>query len=79
MFFSKNPAPVPNGETIFSSLALTLKSRESREDCVRRDLMHRLKRICANLSSAEFEALVLKMTREQLRGEGEVNGRTRPR
>ena len=79
MSFSKKPAPVPNGETIFSSLALTLKSRENREDCVRKDLMHRLKRICANLSSAEFEALVSKMTREQLRGEGDVHGTIRSR
>ena len=78
MFFSKKPATVPKGETIFSSLALNLKSQESREDCVRRDLTHRLKRICENLSVAEFEALVLKMTREQLRGEGVVHGRIRP-
>jgi len=60
MFFSKRPARVPNGETIFSSLALTLKSQESRDDCVRKDLMHRLKEVCANLSSAVFEAFVLK-------------------
>jgi len=78
MFFSKKPALVPSGETIFSSLALSLKSQESREDCVRKDLMLRLKRVCENLSSAEFEVLVLKMTREQLRGEGAVHGRTRP-
>jgi len=78
MFFSKKPARVPSGETIFSSLALNLKSQESREDCVRNDLMRRLKRVCENLSSAEFEVLVLKMTREQLRGEGAVHGRTRP-
>jgi hypothetical protein len=78
MLFSKKSARVAEGETIFSSLALNLKSQESREDCVRRDLMHRLKRVCENLSSAEFEALVLKMTREQLRGEGVVHGRTRP-
>lgn len=78
MFFSKEPARVPTGETIFSSLALNLKSQESREDCVRKDLMLRLKRVCENLSSADFEALVLKMTREQLRGEAVAHGRTRP-
>jgi hypothetical protein len=78
MFFSKKPARVPSGETIFSSLALNLKSQESREDCVRKDLMVRLRKVCENLSSAEFEALVSKMTREQLRGEGGVHGRTRP-
>ena len=77
MFFSKKPVRVTSGETIFSSLALNLKSQESREDCVRNDLMLRLKRVCENLSSAEFEVLVLKMTREQLRGEGVVRGRTR--
>ena len=66
------------GETIFSSLALNLKSHESREDSVRKDLTHRLQNVCADMSIAEFESLVLKMTREQLRGEGAVHGRTRP-
>jgi hypothetical protein len=78
MLFSKKSTRVAEGETIFSSLALNLKSQESREDCVRKDLAQRLKRVCANLSSADFEALVLKMTREQLRGEGAVHARTRP-
>ena len=78
MFFSDKPTRVPNGETIFSSLAIDLKSQESREDCVRKDLIRRLKHVCQNLSSADFEALVLQMTREQLRGEGVVHGRTRP-
>jgi hypothetical protein len=77
MLFSKKSTRVAEGETIFSSLALNLKSQESREDCVRKDLAQRLKRVCANLSSADFEALVLKMTREQLRGEGAVHARTR--
>jgi hypothetical protein len=77
MLFSRNPTQVHKGETIFSSLALNLKSQDSREDCVRKDLTARLKRVCENLSSADFEALVLKMTREQLRGEGAVHGRTR--
>jgi hypothetical protein len=78
MIFSTKAGRVPDGETIFSSLALNLKSQESREDCVRKDLTQRLKHICEHLSSTEFEALVLKMTREQLRGEGAVHGRTRP-
>jgi hypothetical protein len=78
MLFSKKSTRVAEGETIFSSLALNLKSQESREDCVRKDLAQRLKRVCDNLSSADFEALVLKMTREQLRGEGAVHARTRP-
>jgi hypothetical protein len=78
MIFSITPMRVPNGETVFSSLALSLKSQESREDSVRKDLMNRLKHVCDKMSSAEFEALVLKMTREQLRGEGVVHGRTPP-
>jgi hypothetical protein len=78
MIFSMKPMRVPNGETIFSSLALSLKSQESREQCIRKDLMQRLKPICDNMSSAEFEALVSKMTREQLRGEGAVNGKPQP-
>jgi hypothetical protein len=78
MKFSMTPMRVPNGETIFSFLALSLKSQESREDSVRKDLMNRLKAVCDNMSSAEFEALVLKMTREQLRGEGVVHGKTPP-
>ena len=78
MLFSKKSARVTNGETIFSSMALDLKSQENREDSVRKDLTQRLTRVCENLSSADFEALVLKMTREQLRGEGVVHGRTRP-
>ena len=49
---------------------LNSASHESREECVRKDLTSRLKRACENLSSADFEALVVEMTREQLRGEG---------
>ena len=78
MLFSKKSTRPAEGETIFSSLALNLKSQETREDSVHKDLTDRLKRVCENLSSAEFEALVLKMTREQLRGERVVHGRTRP-
>jgi hypothetical protein len=78
MIFSMTPMRVPNGETIFSFLALSLKSQESREDSVRKDLMNRLKPVCDKMSSAEFETLVLKMTREQLRGEGVVHGKTPP-
>ena len=43
---------------------------ESREDCIRKSLVQRLKAVCAHLSSEDFDALVLKMTREQLRSEG---------
>jgi hypothetical protein len=40
-----------------------------REDSVHRDLARRLESICKELSSVDFEALVAKMTTEQLRGE----------
>ena len=46
------------------------KSVGSRADTVRKDLSDRLKGVCQNLSTSEFQALVAKMTREQLRGEG---------
>lgn len=62
----------------FNSLELDSENLESREDCVRKDLARRLNNICQNLSSGDFEALVMKMTREQMRGEGVTNGRLRP-
>jgi hypothetical protein len=40
-----------------------------REDSVHRDLARRLESVCKELSSVDFEALVAKMTTEQLRGE----------
>ncbi|MEX2109332.1 MAG: hypothetical protein WD802_01840 [Gemmatimonadaceae bacterium] len=40
---------------------------EEREVFVRTDLTRRLKKICENMSGAEFEVLLAKMTREQLR------------
>ena len=77
MIFSMKQAPILKGETIVS-LAQSLKTQESREDSVRKDLVLRLKCVCADMSSTEFDALVLQMTREQLRGEGAVHRRTRP-
>lgn len=61
-------------------IPLTLKARppaplksadigESHEDFVNRSLRRRLKDVCAKLSREDFDALVGKMTREQLRGE----------
>ncbi len=67
-----------SGKTVLSSPDLDSESPESREDCVRKDLTRRLKRICENLSSVDFEALVVKMTREQLRGEGITGRHIRP-
>jgi hypothetical protein len=53
-------------------------SLESREDCVRKDLTRRLEHICEHLSRADFAALILDMTREQLRGEGVIGRKTLP-
>ena len=63
---------------VSSTLDLVSESRESREDCLRKDLTRRLKNVCDNLSSTDFDALVLKMTREQMRGEGVSHSRLRP-
>jgi hypothetical protein len=63
---------------VSNSVDLDSESHETREECVRKDIAHRLKRICENLSSGEFEALVMKMTREQMRGEGVSHSRLRP-
>jgi hypothetical protein len=61
-----------------NSLDFDSESPESREDCLRKDLARRLQNVCDNLSSVDFEALVLKMTREQMRGEGVSHSRLRP-
>jgi len=42
---------------------------ETRENCLREDLTRRLTTVCADLSGADFEALVQRMIVEQLRGE----------
>jgi hypothetical protein len=52
---------------------------ESREDSIRRDLTLRLKHSCEHLSHVDFETLISDMTREQLRGEGILGRRIRPR
>ena len=44
-------------------------SSEAREDSVRKGIALRLKCICKDLPIVEFQALVAKMTSEQLRGE----------
>jgi hypothetical protein len=61
-----------------NSLDLDSESLESREDCLRKDLARRLKKVCANLSSGDFDVLVMKMAREQMRGEGVSQSRLRP-
>jgi hypothetical protein len=62
--------PVPPADADRDSLDLHPDSPESREDCIRKSLIKRLKTVCADLTPTDFEALVLKMTREQLRSEG---------
>jgi tRNA G37 N-methylase TrmD len=44
-------------------------SSEDRENSVRKDITRRLKCICNELSIVEFQALVARMTSEQLRDE----------
>ena len=56
---------------------MTITSRrdlnsEDRENSVRKDITRRLESSCKELSRAEFQALVAKMTREQLRGERSI-------
>lgn len=43
---------------------------ERREDFVHKDLTRRLKKVCEKLAPVDFDALMHKMAREQLRGEG---------
>lgn len=66
------------GRSVFSWPDINSEIPESREDCVRKDLTRRLKRVCEHLSGVDFEALVVKMTREQLRGEGITGRHIRP-
>lgn len=63
---------------VLNSLDLESESPGTREDCVRKDLARRLERICENLSRVDFEALIMKMAREQMRGEGVTHSRLRP-
>jgi hypothetical protein len=45
------------------------ESPEHREECVKNDLLNRLKGVCKDLPDEEFQDLVAAMTREQLRSE----------
>ena len=42
---------------------------EQREECVRNDLLKRLRPVCKDLPEQDFQDLVAAMTREQLRSE----------
>jgi hypothetical protein len=57
------------GKALLSPPALTVDGRDKREEIVHTELARRLKGICGNLESADFEALLVQMTSEQLRGE----------
>jgi len=46
------------------------EERDLRAQAIRNDISKRLRRACSYLSEDDFAALVEKMTREQLRGEG---------
>jgi hypothetical protein len=59
--------PVPAGAENFVSRPV--HDPENRENRLREDLTRRLTCVCGDLSSPDFEALVQRMTREQLRGE----------
>lgn len=41
----------------------------SRKDAIRADISRRLKKICSNLSAADFDALVEGMAEKKIRGD----------
>jgi hypothetical protein len=47
----------------------TPEDRDRREEVVHTDLARRLKGVCGNMERDDFEALLVQMTSEQLRGE----------
>jgi hypothetical protein len=47
----------------------TPEDRDKREEVVHTDLARRLKGVCGGMGRDEFEALLVQMTSEQLRGE----------
>lgn len=47
----------------------TPEDRDRREEVVHTDLARRLKGVCENMGKDDFEALLVQMTSEQLRGE----------
>jgi hypothetical protein len=48
---------------------LTPQDRDRREEVVHTDLARRLKGVCGDMGKDDFEALLVQMTSEQLRGE----------
>jgi len=47
----------------------TPEARDKREEVVHTDLARRLKGVCGHMGKDDFEALLARMTSEQLRGE----------
>lgn len=47
----------------------TPEDRDRREEVVHTDLARRLKGVCGDMGKDDFEALLVRMTSEQLRGE----------
>jgi hypothetical protein len=60
----------PTGQTqsVFGRVVPN-ENNESHEESISRSLRERLKGVCGKLSREDFEALIAKMTHEQLRGE----------
>ncbi len=54
------------------------EATKNREEAVTGDLTRRMKCVCGDLSTGDFEALVKDMTRVQLRGERVCGNRLRP-
>jgi hypothetical protein len=54
---------------VLHSPDLTREDRDKREEVVHTDLARRLKGVCGNMGRDDFEALLVQMTSEQLRGE----------
>jgi hypothetical protein len=54
---------------VIHSPDLTPEDRDEREQVVHTDLARRLKGVCGEMGKDDFEALLVQMTSEQLRGE----------
>lgn len=48
---------------------ISSQERDQREEVVHTDLARRLKGVCGDMRKDDFEALIVQMTSEQLRGE----------
>ena len=77
MPIAKRMKPI-RAATVQGSRDASRESLANREESVKQDLTRRLKCVCANFSSGDFETLVTDMTREQLRGERVCGSRLRP-